>query len=500
MLKKYRLLSFGTISIVFALAAFAVAAQHADARTTASRLKVAPQSLSFSRTTRSSARSESRSFTVSNEGDAPLTVSVGTTALPFDITAGAGGTTLAPGQSETVTVAFEPSAAGYFHDTITITSDATKGAAMRMVHLHGIARGSVASPTPIGTPAPTGTPIATPTRTATPTATPTRTATPTATATHSPTATPTATSSPAAGAFPSQFFAPYVDMTLWPTFNLTDNLSSVGKYYTLAFIVDQTGNGCTASWGTYYVLSDDFPDADIASMRAAGGDVIVSFGGEANTELALSCTSVTALEAQYDAVVTQYNLKRIDFDVEGAAVADAASISRRNQALALLETAHPGLQVSYTLPVMPYGLTQNGINVISDAIANGVDVTAVNVMAMDYGDGTTAMGQAAIDAANATEAQLATLYPSKSAAQLDAMIGVTPMIGYNDVQGEVFQLSDAQLLLDYAQNNGVNEIAFWSAARDVACPSGQEGTTQNTCSGLVQTPFEFSATFKQFNP
>ncbi len=264
-------------------------------------------------------------------------------------------------------------------------------------------------------------------------------------------------------------------MTLWPTFSLTDNLSSVGKYYTLAFIVDQTGNGCTASWGTYYVLSQDFPDADIASMRAAGGDVIVSFGGAANTELALSCPSVSALEAQYDAVVTQYNLKRIDFDVEGAAVADAASISRRDQAIALLQAAHPGLQVSYTLPVMPYGLTQDGINVVSDAIANGVEVTAVNVMAMDYGDGTTEMGQAAIDAGNATEAQLAVLYPGKSTAQLDAMIGVTPMIGYNDVQGEVFQLSDASLLLDYAQSNGINEIAFWSAARDVACPSGQEG-------------------------
>jgi len=289
-------------------------------------------------------------------------------------------------------------------------------------------------------------------------------------------------------------------MTLWPTFNLTDNLSSVGKYYTLAFIVDQTGNGCTASWGTYYVLSDDFPDADIASMRAAGGDVIVSFGGAANTELALSCTSVSALEAQYDAVVTQYNLKRIDFDVEGAAVENAASITRRDQALALLQAVHPGLQVSYTLPVMPYGLTQDGINVIADAIANGVDVTAVNVMAMDYGDGTTAMGQAAIDAGNATEAQLAVLYPGKSTAQLDAMIGVTPMIGYNDVQGEVFQLTDASLLLNYAQSNGINEIAFWSAARDVACPSGQGGTTQNTCSGLTQTPFEFSGIFQQINP
>ncbi|MGO9451156.1 MAG: chitinase [Candidatus Binataceae bacterium] len=306
---------------------------------------------------------------------------------------------------------------------------------------------------------------------------------------------PTATGA----AFPSHFFAPYVDMTLWPTFNLTNNLSSVGKYYTLAFIVDQTGNGCTASWGTYYVLSDNFPDADIAGVRAAGGDVIVSFGGEANTELAQSCSSVSALEAQYDAVVTQYNLKRVDFDVEGAAVADSASISRRNQALALLQAAHPGLQVSYTLPVLPTGLTSDGVNVIADAIAKGVTVTAVNVMAMDYGWTDTQMGQDAINAGVATASQLGTLYPAKSAAQLDAMIGVTPMIGYNDVAGEVFQLSDAQLLLNYAQNYGFNLIALWSIARDIQCPS-QESQPQNTCSGLTQTPFEFSGIFKQLNP
>jgi hypothetical protein len=288
-------------------------------------------------------------------------------------------------------------------------------------------------------------------------------------------------------------------MTLWPTFSLTDNLPSVGKYYTMAFIVDQTGTGCTASWGTYYVLSDDFPDADIASMRAAGGDVIVSFGGEANTELALSCTSVSALVAQYDAVVTQYNLKRIDFDVEGAAEGDTASISRRDQAIAQLQAMHPGLQVSFTLPVMPYGLTQDGINVISDAIAKGVNVTAVNVMAMDYGDGTTAMGQAAIDAANATEAQLATLYPGKSAAQLYGMIGVTALIGVNDISSEIFQLSDAQLLLSSAQTNGFGMLSFWSAARDNQCPE-PETQSQNTCSGVTQTPFEFSSIFKQFNP
>jgi hypothetical protein len=266
----------------------------------------------------------------------------------------------------------------------------------------------------------------------------------------------------------------------------------------MAFIVDKTGTGCQASWGTYYVLSNNFPDADIAGVRAAGGDVIVSFGGEANTELALSCPSVSALEAQYDAVVTQYQLRRIDFDIEGAAVAMTASIEQRDQAIAQLQVMHPGLQVSFTLPVMTTGLTPDGVNLVSDVIAKGVDISTINIMTMDYYDGTTDMGQAAIDAANATEAQLGTLYPSKTTAQLEAMIGITPLIGINDDQSEVFTLDNANAVLSYGQQHGTNELAFWAIARDRQCGPG-DSITQN-CSGVTQTPFEFSGIFKQINP
>ncbi len=503
------------LGILAFVAASTIAVPQGEAAAPHLKFKVSPHALRFSkmRVASGTAASESQSFTISNFGSESIELTVNSPSAPFAIASGGGTVTLAPGQNDTVSVSFQPSTAGKYHSAIEVSlatpqTGRPAGKLSQRVHLAAVAiPGSTATPT--GTPAPTSTATGAPTPTpgATPTGTPAPTSTPTRTATPTPSASPTAT--PAGGAFPAHFFAPYVDMTLWPPFNMTNNLSSVGRYYTMAFIVDKTGNGCTASWGTYYVLSDDFPDADIANMRAAGGDVIVSFGGEANTELALSCTSVSALEAQYDAVVTHYDLKWIDFDVEGAAVADPASISRRNQALVQLQAAHPGLQISYTLPVMPYGLTQDGINVISDAIAKGVNVTTVNVMAMDYGDGTVQMGQAAINAGNATANQLSVLYPSRSTAEICGMIGVTPMIGYNDFAGEVFQISDAQLLLSYAQqgngsgfcqNNGFGTLGFWSIARDGACPAGQQGTTQNTCSGLSQTPFEFSGIFKQINP
>jgi hypothetical protein len=311
----------------------------------------------------------------------------------------------------------------------------------------------------------------------------------------------TCTSSAVAGGggFSGRVFAPYVDVTLYPTFQLTNSASSVSKYYTLAFIVD--GGGCVAEWGGVIALSTpDFLTADIASLRALGGDVIVSFGGEAGSELAQTCTSESALQTQYQSVITQYGLTRIDFDIEGAAVAEPASIALRDQAIAALQAANPNLQVSFTLPVMPAGLTQDGINVVQDAIDKGVKLTAVNVMAMDYGQADSQMGTDAIDAAVATIAQLGTLYPAKSTAELAAMIGVTPMIGVNDVAGETFTLADAQQLESYALSNGFAMLSFWSAARDQECPGGAQNYASDDCSGVIQSQFQYSGIFNQFNP
>ena len=66
----------------------------------------------------------------------------------------------------------------------------------------------------------------------------------------------------------------------------------------------------------------------------------VSFGGATGVELAQACTDVTALQAEYQAVVSAYNLEYIDLDIEGAAVADPTTIARRSTALAALQKAN----------------------------------------------------------------------------------------------------------------------------------------------------------------
>jgi len=292
------------------------------------------------------------------------------------------------------------------------------------------------------------------------------------------------------GGFPARVTAPYIDALLWPTFSMTNAANTTGhRYYTLAFFQD--GGGCTPKWGGLIPLADNFYADQIGSLRAGGGDVIMSFGGAAGLELAQGCTSVSALQAAYQSVISHYNFKWIDLDIEGAAIADIAANDRRNKALRGLQLANPGLRVSYTLPVMPEGLTSYGLDLLSNAKANGVRVDVVNVMAMDYGP-CTDMGQAAIDAARTTNMQMGQI-------GLSTKIGVTPMIGVNDVACEVFQLSDADQLLAYAQANPfIAELAFWSLNRDNGGCAGS-GSAQNTCSGVSQGAFAFTNKLKAFH-
>ncbi|HTZ22993.1 MAG TPA: cellulose binding domain-containing protein, partial [Streptosporangiaceae bacterium] len=327
--------------------------------------------------------------------------------------------------------------------------------------------------------------------------------TPTPTASPSPSPSPSP-SSPAPSPSPSEpagttaGFAPYVDTSLFPPFSLTSVAAQTGvKQFNLAFVV--SGGGCTPEWGGTTAIGGNPVAAEIGAM---GGDVRVSFGGEDGSELAQTCTSVSQLTAAYQQVISAYDLNKIDFDIEGAALDDTAANAVRDQALAQLQAQDPGLQVSFTLPVEPSGLTQDGIDLLDGAVSAGVGISAVNVMAMDYGDASapdpaTMMGAYAIDAATATDAQIAGVLGISDAAAW-AKVAVTPMIGQNDQTDEVFTVADAQQLEAFAAAKHLAWLSMWSAGRDTECPGGADTAPQPSCSGIVQTPQEFAETLGQF--
>src|SRR5262249_60126503 len=100
------------------------------------------------------------------------------------------------------------------------------------------------------------------------------------------------------------------------------------------------------------------------------------------------------------------------FDIEGAAVAEQPSLTLRDQALVGLKAANLGLNISFTLPVLPTGLTADGLNVLASAKHDGLNVVLVNNMTMDYGASVDAVSNMGVDAINATiapEKQMASL-------------------------------------------------------------------------------------------
>ncbi|MDT3442945.1 MULTISPECIES: cellulose binding domain-containing protein [unclassified Pseudofrankia] len=311
---------------------------------------------------------------------------------------------------------------------------------------------------------------------------------------------PPATTAPGGGA---GHFAPYIDTSLYPPFDLVSAAQATGvKTYTLAFVL-AGGGGCTPRWGGVSELNQDGVPGQIGRLRELGGDARVSFGGANGTELAHACGSPAALAAAYGQVISAYGLSQVDFDIEGSSLSDTAANDRRAQAIAQLQrdAASQGrrLDVSFTLPVLPSGLTQTGVALLENARQRGVTVDAVNVMAMDFGDGVAPnpdgrMGGYAIDSVTATQAQVKGVF-GLSDTEAWSRLAVTPMIGVNDVRTEVFRQSDARQVAAFAAQHGLAWWSMWSLTRDQPCPGGPADFAQATCSSLDQQPLEFTRIF-----
>ena len=295
-----------------------------------------------------------------------------------------------------------------------------------------------------------------------------------------------------------QVFAPYIDLSLYTSQNLADIQAASGiKTFTLAFVLD-SGNGQVGWGGNGSISNDAFPNgttvqSQIQAIRAAGADVIISFGGANGTEPALVAPNAVALQARYQSVIDRYQVTSLDFDIEGGAVANQASLTLRDQALIGLKAANPDLKISFTLPVLPTGLDHNGLNVLRTAQRDGLTPDVVNIMAMDYGPAVDNGGQMG---ANAISAALNTIEQMRFIG-LDSKLGITPMIGVNDVAGEVFTLADAQSLLDFARDNpDIERLSMWSVSRDNDSTAGSPWASP-TGSGLVQDDYAFSHIFGQ---
>ncbi|GIH17916.1 carbohydrate binding domain-containing protein [Rugosimonospora africana] len=306
---------------------------------------------------------------------------------------------------------------------------------------------------------------------------------------------------------PAHVFAPYFE-----AYN-GDSLSGLAqqsgnKYLTMAFLQTNSPGSCTAYWNgdTGMPIASSTFGSDISTIQSGGGTVVPSFGGYAadhdGTEIADSCTNVSSIAAQYEKVITTYNLTRIDLDIEDNSLGNSAAIDRRNKAIKQVEDWAAAnartVQFVYTLPTTTHGL-DSGLGVLQNAVTNNARVDIVNIMTFDYYDNAShEMANDTKTAAAGLVNQLGQLYPGKSTSQLWGMVGVTEMPGIDDFgAAETFTTADAPAVESWAVSQGIAEISMWALQRDNGgCPGtgGSDG-----CSGISQSTWQFSHTWEAFN-
>jgi hypothetical protein len=293
------------------------------------------------------------------------------------------------------------------------------------------------------------------------------------------------------GKWTDKNIAPYVDACAFPTPDLVKISKDSGlKYLTLSFITADAEN--RASWGGTIPLESQHMLSKIRDIRTAGGDVSISFGGANGQEIAQVIEDVDVLVAEYSRVIDLYSLNRMDFDIEGGAVAEDKSVDRRNKAIVELKKKYPQLQITYCLPVLPTGLALAGEKLVQNAKKNGAVIESFHGMSMDFGDSAAPdpegrMAAYVISSAENLRKQVMT------AGYASPKIGLIPMIGVNDVTSEVFRILDATWVRDFFKTTPwMTYIGYWSVNRDQPGP-GEGANPFN--SGINQAPYDFAKTF-----
>lgn len=296
--------------------------------------------------------------------------------------------------------------------------------------------------------------------------------------------------------FPTNLLAPFVDMVSWVDnstygINGTPNLEQLYwdcgcKYYNLGFIraddAKPLENDGTIrwGWGGYYKLSKNGNDGfqyegivkSIDRIRANGGDVIVSFGGQLGLSPWTVTQNVQKLSEMYIDVINEYDLTRIDLDIEESNQDYANNLA--NAKAVKIAQDKTGVEVTLTIPIMPYGWDTKQLNIIRAYLTAGVNVKLINSMTMCYGynavGANESFGEASIRALKNANAQLIQLYTEYSTqlTENDAyrLMGATVDIGYENNANPVFTTEETKLVAEFAKEKGMGMYSFWSMNRD----------------------------------
>ncbi len=261
------------------------------------------------------------------------------------------------------------------------------------------------------------------------------------------------------------------------------------RWFSMAFML--SNGGCTPLWDGNRALTGGGDAAKIAAIRAAGGDVIVSFGGAQGYKLGRQCSTAASLAAAYQKVISTYHLKGIDVDIELAEFHDNTAVQREIDALKIVQQKNHGIKVFITFPSLKTGPDSWGVSLIKRCSLSHLWITAWVIMPFDMGGGSN-MGADTVRATDGLHAVLENWYGLTSA-QAYHVSGISSMNGKTD-ENEIVDRADFRAIVNYANLHHLGRLAFWSMNRDRQCYGGPA----DSCSGIAQNTWDFTTILARF--
>jgi hypothetical protein len=258
--------------------------------------------------------------------------------------------------------------------------------------------------------------------------------------------------------------APYIYTNVSGTKAPANVMRTTGvRAFTLAFILN-TGN-CQPAWDGSSNLNNATKVGQINAIRAAGGDVIVSFGGASGSKLGNVCANETVLAAAYQKVINQFQLKAIDIDLEAGEVPQSLKVLK---ALKIIKANNPGVSTVLTLGTGTQGLVGGEARIPAQAASIGSPVDNWTIMPFDFGSGDSGLnhGTATVSASEGLHRQLKAALGGTDAA-IYAKQGISSMNARTDTGGNV-TVANFQTMLAYVRQHALTRFTYWELSRDTA--------------------------------
>jgi hypothetical protein len=137
------------------------------------------------------------------------------------------------------------------------------------------------------------------------------------------------------------------------------------RAFTIAFVL---ANGCNPVWDGEVGLTGGVHASTINAIRAAGGDIVPSFGGYSGNNLGPNCATPELLAGAYQQVIDAFALKAIDIDIENYDEFENFTMQDRiPDALRIVKQRNAGVTTILTFGSTTSGPSATGIRLINQA-------------------------------------------------------------------------------------------------------------------------------------